>query len=118
YGEGMLKILSQYPLEEQDVLVAAETIQGGDEDAVSTIQPIMQKYRNFTNDLLNISIPAEAVSVHLPFLNAVHNYAETTARIVNLDAEPLVALKAVTDFQASVDQLVQAYVDLEAAFNE
>lgn len=94
-----------------DVLaILEEAINSNDESVLAKLDPIITNYKNIISGSLNLSVPKDAVSVHLAMLNAVSNV------LSNIEAMRVTFSDPVKSF-AGMSQYKLHMVDFETAMN-
>ena len=70
-----------------------------------------------TNAALAVEVPRSLVSPHLVFMNALEKMAEELEDIKSIEADPVVAMGAITRYEETANSMVSAFITLSAAIN-
>jgi len=110
-------ILSQNPGHEAGtVALFQDAVQKDDKEALRAVKEIGEALTTAANNLARISVPSEAASAHLAFVNAMARLAGSTLDLAAIDADPLRAMLGLGQYEKNLQEYGIAYKALYQVF--
>lgn len=101
-----------FDVKEDELITFTKIIDNGDTDGFNRLEFAKSKYEETIQNLLNVSVPADAVSIHVDILNSFSFFAGVLDTMINVKDDPLVALVAIDGYtqgegmiKASIERL-------------
>lgn len=99
---------------ELDILTAA--VQKNDPNELKKLDPVIADEKSFIRDMLTMTVPADAVQLHLNFLNAASNVLANTEGIRETFTDPVRSFTSLSQFKTHVIDVRTALSNLNAYF--
>jgi len=99
-----------------EMTILDNAVKNQDETILSQLDPIIDGEKGVILDLLNMTIPSDAVHVHLYFLNAASNVLANTEAIRETLSDPVKAFAGLSQYQLHVGQMEIALLHLRTYF--
>lgn len=103
-----LDVLQKFRIDENNV----------DESVLVELDPIIKQTNNTISDMAKMNVPESLALSHLGFLNALQKFSENLNNIKMYDADPIVAISAINQYEASTTELETSADKLTNTINQ
>jgi len=103
--------------DQNELFYFTEAVQKGDEGAMNQVRAISRAYTNIAAALIQISVPNEAQSAHLNFVNAIAYMGTVVENMTSVENDPLRGMLGMSEYKSAADQMVRAYAELNTLFS-
>jgi hypothetical protein len=107
------KPLLDTPIEELGLI---ERLSSGDPKAPKDVEKIVEIYRNLSNELSKISVPANLSEIHLAMMNGTGRLAIVFISMRNLENDPVSAMVGFSRYEEYTNSLTEALKKLDDYF--
>ena len=105
-----------FNIHEDELITFARIIDSGDNAGFQTLLDARDIYEETISGMKNISVPKDAVSIHLDILNGFSFFVGVLDTMINVKDDPLVALTAVNGYTESEAKIKAALSRLNTYF--
>jgi hypothetical protein len=92
--------------------VTSKAVQSGKEASLAVLDPTIAADQAIITSLLSMTIPSDAVQVHLAFVNAASNILSNTEAMRNSFADPIRSLAALSQFPQHQQDIQNALLQI------
>lgn len=103
-----LDVLQKFRIDENNV----------DESVLVELDPIIKQTNNIISDMAKMNVPEGLALSHLGFLNALQKFSENLNNIKLYEADPVVAISAINQYEASTTNLETSADKLTNTINQ
>lgn len=101
----------------QDVITLVNTaVSTNKESVLNALDPVIRAEKKVIVDFLNISVPVDAINVHLQLLNATSNILANTEALRVVFSDPVRSFSAVSEYKKANANLQSAGLSLNAYY--
>jgi len=86
---------------EDELITFTKIIDNGDLNGLAQLKFAKSKYEETIQNMLNVSVPSNALSIHLDILNAFSSFVGVLDTMIHVEEDPLVALIAIDGYTNS-----------------
>jgi hypothetical protein len=118
YGNAMGNIISKYSVEkENEAVILKNAVETNSKKELEKLDPIIVAYKDHIRDFLTVSVPQNAVGVHLRLINSFSSLAYTIEGMRVVFEDPLTTLNSIAVYQSDVQELADSFIDSNEYFN-
>ncbi len=119
YGNNVGAILKKYPgSKESELVTLNRAIQKDDENELAKLDISASAYQNTIKDMLLLSVPKKAVSVHLSVINGLSAVEKINRDMRNVFKDPITALSSTQEYIKTVTNLAESLKNVGLFFKE
>lgn len=119
YGNAVGAILKKYPgNKENELTILNRAIKEDDENELSKLDISALAYQNTIKDMLLLSVPKKAISVHLSVINELSAIEKINRDMKNVFKDPITALSSTQEYIKTVTNLAESLKNIGLFFKE
>ncbi len=119
YGNDVGAILKKYPgNKESELTILNRAIKEDDENELSKLDVSASAYQNAIKNMLLLSVPKKAVSVHLSVINELSAIEKINRDMRNVFKDPITALSSTQEYIKTVTNLAESLKNVGLFFKE
>ncbi|NQV93258.1 hypothetical protein HQ403_02040 [Candidatus Kaiserbacteria bacterium] len=99
-----------FSVTEDELITFAQIVDGGDKNGFTKLEFAKSAYEDTISNMLLVSVPIEAVEIHVDILNAFSFFSGVLDTMIHVEDDPLTALVAVNGYTKGED-LIKASVE-------
>lgn len=103
---------------ENELVIIDRAVKNVDESILNGLDPIIEGYSKTVDKILLISVPTDAVSIHLSLLNDLNNLKNSLKKIQLLFTDPARAINGMRSYQNASALLIKDVADIKNYFLE
>ena len=106
YNNTLNIIYAKYPIQNSPLEIFQEFVGDGVEvnpEALLKLDPIIKQTEGFVNEMTKMSVPSNLVQAHLDMLNALERVSENLNDIGLIEADPLIAMGAISKYEENTE---------------
>jgi len=104
----VMDVLQDFAADEENV----------DTAVLSELDPINAQVRGIIGDMVEMNVPQSLAVLHLDIVNGLQRLSENIDNIKFFDTDVIVALGAISQYEANTDLLAEATINLTDAINQ
>jgi len=112
-GEIMKKTLTW---DQEEIPIINSALENNNEKKLQELNPIINGYKSFLNQLLGVEVPPKAVTVHLSLINSVSRILSSLEGTKNVFKDPVSALVLFGKYPANITSLHGSFIEAKALF--
>ncbi|MDP2593111.1 MAG: hypothetical protein Q8P52_00460 [bacterium] len=120
YGNAFGKALKESTPEgaEHELLIYQRAIEGDDPSELENLKIIVDGYNDLQSRLLNITVPINAVSAHIRFINSITLLMVSLESMTQSFNDPVGALQGIKYYPTAAEAMTTATKDLKTLFSQ
>ncbi|MDD5068037.1 MAG: hypothetical protein PHS53_01555 [Candidatus Pacebacteria bacterium] len=120
YGNilGKIIVLNTKIKLESETTILQSALAGEDKEKLKELDPIIARYTTIVSQGMKISVPPTAAELHIHFMNALTDLAESASRMKVVFEDPLTTLKSLSAYSEAETELTTSIADLQDYFSK
>ncbi len=99
YSSKVLSVFESFSvIPENELVILSNALESGEEEDFAKLDDVISIYKTATQNLANISIPNDAISVHVSLLNGFNSMTELLTYMRGVNTDPIKAIASVNSF--------------------
>ncbi|OHA30882.1 MAG: hypothetical protein A3B11_02415 [Candidatus Taylorbacteria bacterium RIFCSPLOWO2_01_FULL_44_26] len=119
YANAVVGLYQRYPINGNVIDILNQLSETEDNtELLSELSPTVEQIKNFVNGMIKINVPMALTESHLEVINSLQVIMENLEDLQLFDADPIIALGALSQYEKNTDQFASAIDKLSAIYHQ